>query len=542
VGGRGGTHGVGPPGARICVTKEALEQYRRGTVLQTKGDVRGAIAAYERAVRLNRKFAEAWSNLGNAYRQAGRREEALDAYDAAIRAKPEFAAAHCNRGVLLIELERYAEAAGALESAARLAPDMPEAHANLAHTYRRLHRYEEAIAAGRAAIELRPQYRDAHLNLAAAAYEIDALDEARSANQRASEIDPGSAQAWCNLAGVYHAMGRFSDAVAANERAIALRPDYAEAHANLALTLLLMGDFKGGWTEYPWIRRTPLNRGAYPYLDRFPLWDGKPFAGRHLVVTREQGFGDAIQMARYFPLVKALGGTLAVEVAPPLAVLLESASSIDELRIVKDPIVPRGDVDLQIPLLGLPGALGTEVASIPATIPYLSADPVKIARWEPVLAADATLRVGIAWAGSPQQVDDRHRSCSLTEFEPLAAVESVAWFGLQKGRDEELCGSGAFALRPLGAQIEDFADTAAIMSILDLIVTVDSSPAHLAGALGRPVWTLVPCVPHWSYLLEREDSLWYPTMRLFRQPRPGDWESVFRRVARELRALLLARQ
>jgi hypothetical protein len=261
-----------------------------------------------------------------------------------------------------------------------------------------------------------------------------------------------------------------------------------------------------------------------------------------LLVTREQGFGDAIQMARYFPALKARGGTVAVEIAPALAPLFATAPGIDELFVVTDAVEPRADIDVHIPLLGLPGAFRTDLASIPSGVPYLHADPAKIARWSSRLAGDARLRVGIAWAGSPGHVDDRHRSCRLSDFEPLARVEGVAWFGLQKGRDEDLRESGALRLEPLGPEIEDFADTAAIMTALDLVISVDTATAHLAGALGRPVWTLLPVVPHWSYLLEREDSPWYPTMRLFRAQLPGDWPGVFRNVERALRALPSVRQ
>ncbi len=501
-----------------------------------------AVKALESAIRLAPGMPEAHANLGQAFRRMQRYQEAIAASRSAIALRPQYRDAYLNLGAASYEIDDFDEALRANQRASQIDPGSAQAWCNLSSVFHATGRFQEAIAASRSAIELRPQYRDAYLNLGAASYEIDDFDEALRANQRASQIDPGRAQAWCNLSGIYHATGRFQEAIAASERAIALRPDYVEAHAHRALSLLLTGDFRRAWREYPWIWRLPSRAGTYPYLDRFPLWDGGPFAGRHLVVTREQGFGDAILMARYFPAIKALGGTLAVEIAPALASLFGSVAGIDELRIVKEPIVPRADVDLQIPLMGLPAAFGTEVDSIPANVPYLHADPERLARWTSRLGCNAKLRAGVTWAGNPGQGDDRHRSCRLADFEPLAAVEGVAWFGLQKGRDEDLRESGAFRLDPLGREIEDFADTAAIMTVLDLIVTVDTSPAHLAGALGRPVWTLLPFIPHWSYLLEREDSLWYPTMRLFRPQKPGDWPGIFRNVERELRALVLGRQ
>ncbi|HXP92802.1 MAG TPA: tetratricopeptide repeat-containing glycosyltransferase family protein [Candidatus Binatia bacterium] len=520
------------------VSNQAVTRYNRAVQLHGQGDIAGAVLAYEDATRINPRFAEAWSNLGNAYRQLGRRDDALRAYEAAIRAKPNFAAVYCNLGVLLIELERYDEATRTLETAIRLAPQMPEAYANLGQALRRDRRYEASIAASRKAIALRPDYRDAYLNVAVAALQIDALDDALLANQRALEIDPSCAQAYCNLAGALHALARYDEAIAACERAIALNPDYAEAHANRALSLLLTGDFARGWPEFAWTWRVPAKRASYPYLDRFPLWDGGSFPGRRLLVTREQGFGDAIQMVRFLPAVKARGGTVVLEASPALARLFSNLPGVDELRIVEDFSLPRSDVDLHIPLLGLPRALGTDGSSIPSACPYLYADPARIERWRSRLAAEGRFRIGCAWAGSAGHVDDRHRSCRIEDFARLAEVEGVAWFSLQKGRDEERRGVEGAAFEPLGPEIGDFGDTAAIVSHLDLVIAVDTSIVHLAGALGKPVWTLLPFVPDWRWLVAGEGTPWYPTMRLFRQPRAGDWASVFAEVARELRALV----
>lgn len=517
------------------IPNKAVARYNQAVILHGQGDVAGAVRGYEDATSMHPRFAEAWSNLGNAYRQLGRRDDALRAYDAAIRAKPDFAVVHCNRGALLIELERHGDAIGALQSAIRLAPALPEAHANLGQALRRDGQFEAAMEASRKAIALRPDYGDAYVNLAAAAFEVDALDEALRATQRAAELDPANAQSYFNTARVLHAMGRYEEAIAACDRAIALQPDHVEAHANRALSVLLTGDFARGWAEYPWIWRLPTKRASYPYLDRFPLWNGQPFPGRRLLITREQGFGDAILMARYMPLVKARGGTVELETQPALASLFAHLPGVDELRIVEDVTTPRGDVDLHIPIMGLPWALQTGLASIPARVPYLSPDPAKVERWSARLNRDARLRVGIAWAGNPHQVDDRHRSLSLPQFGAFGAIDGIAWFGLQKGRDESLRESGPLKLDPLGSEIADFSDTAAILSVLDLVITVDTSVAHLAGALGRPTWVLVPFVPHWSYLLDRADSLWYPTMRLFRQSRPGDWTATCSEIAAALR-------
>jgi hypothetical protein len=254
------------------------------------------------------------------------------------------------------------------------------------------------------------------------------------------------------------------------------------------------------------------------------------------LITPDQGFGDAIQMVRYLPTVKALGGRVILEAKAPLIPLFADIASIDELRTHVDGADLADDVDLQIPLSGLPRAFGTDLGSIHAPIPYLRPSQERIERWRPRLERSAGLRVGVAWAGSSSYDNDRRRSMRLEDFAVLGKIDGIAWFGLQKGRDEERRSCGSLTFDPLGAQIGDFADTAAILVQLDLLISSDTSIVHLAGALGMPVWTLLPFAPDWRWLLARDDSPWYPTMRLFRQPTAGDWASVFADVARELRS------
>jgi tetratricopeptide (TPR) repeat protein len=516
----------------------AVVHFNLATVRDLQGDVAGAILAYEAAVVLAPDFAEAHSNLGNLYGQSGRRDDALRAYAAAIRAKPDFAAVYSNFAVVLIDLGRYDEAIRTLEAAVQLAPNMPEAHMNLGQAYRRSGRFREAIDATRNALELRPDYRDAYLNLALAAFELEEFDSSIDANRRALELDATTPQTHYNLAMVYHLCGRYAEAIATYEAALALWPDFVEAHANLAFSLLVGGDFARGWNEYVWIWRLPAKRAQYPYLDRATLWNGEAFAGRQLLITRDQGFGDAIQMARYFPAVKARGGRVVLEALPALVPLFEGLPGIDELRVVGDAAIIRDDVDLYIPITVLPRAFGTDLTSIPAPIPYLRASDERVERWRGRMERPAHLRVGIVWAGFPGNVDDRHRSVRLEDFATLGSVDGIAWFGLQKGRDEERLSCGPLTINPLGADIRDFADTAAILTHLDLVISVDTAIVHLAGAMGKPVWTLLPFVPDWRWMTERRDSPWYPTMRLFRQPCAGDWASVFAEVTRELRALI----
>lgn len=518
----------------------AATHYNLGVVCALLDDVAAAIAAYRAAVDLCPGFAEAHANLGNVYRRARRSGDALRAYAAAIGAQPDFAPAYVNLATVLIELERYDDAIRALETAVRIAPDLPEAHANLGQAYRRSGRFRAATIASARALERRPGYCEAYLNLALAACDLDDLPLALAANDEALARHPTSADVHCNRARVFFGCGRHAEAVAAAEAAIALRPHYAQAHVNLALALLALGDFARGFDEYVWMWRVPTRRAQYPYLDRVPLWNGEPFAGRRLLITRDQGFGDAIQMARYFPAVKALGGEVIVEALPPLLSLLRGHDGIDELRAAADAPVIDPAIDLHVPLLGLPRALRTTADAIPAPIPYLDAPAELVARWRPRMARPGRLRVGLVWSGNAGHATDHHRSLPFEELAPLAALAGIAWFALDKGPQAASRSCGALVLEPLGPQIRDFGDTAAILTQLDLVIAVDTAVAHLAGALGRPVWTLLAFAPDWRWRTGRSDSPWYPSMRLVRQPAPGAWAPVIAEVGAHLRDVQLA--
>jgi hypothetical protein len=324
------------------------------------------------------------------------------------------------------------------------------------------------------------------------------------------------------------------DALVSYEEALRIRPDYAEAHWNRALAWLLVGNFEQGWAEYEW-RWKEKHYPPRPFEQ--PLWDGSPLRDRSILLHADQGLGDTLQFIRYAPLVKERGGTIIVECQDPLLRLLGSCSGIDRL-VARGSALPAFDV--QAPLMSLPHILGTKLATIPADVPYLSVDAALVEHWRRALGSRQPFRIGIAWQGFPGNPRDRERSAPLAEFAPLAQVPGVQLFSLQKGPGSEQLSQAAnrFAVIDMGAKTSaDFMDTAAVMKNMDLVVSVCTSVAHLAGALGMQVWVALTFDADWRWLLQRDDSPWYPTMRLFRQTERGNWQPVFERMRAALMAL-----
>jgi hypothetical protein len=354
-----------------------------------------------------------------------------------------------------------------------------------------------------------------------------------AAYESALRIDPSFAEALNNLGTVYQNQGRMSEALQCYERALALHPNYANAHYNRARTWLALGDYARGWTEYEWRwQRGEFRRPKHVQ----PAWDGAQLGGRTLLVSAEQGLGDTLQFIRYVPLLKPFGGRVEVEVQPTLVPLLQAGGYCDVLALGQP--LPRFDV--HISLLSLPRALGATLASIPCDIPYLAADRERLAFWRQRMADLAGFRVGIHWQGNPQSPLEPWRSMPLACFEPLAHVPGVRLISLQKGPGTEQLSAlgGRFEVvdfsRTLDVARGPFMDTAALISVLDLVITSDSAVAHLAGALGAPVWVVLNAAADWRWLCDREDSPWYPTMRLFRQRSFGQWQDVFQRLTAAL--------
>ncbi len=565
----------------------AKAHYNIGIALQAQGKLAEAAAAFRKAVDVKCDYAEAHYSLALILQKQGRWPEAEAAFQQALRLRPAFAEAHSSLGAVYQAQGRLADALGCYRQSLRIQPDYPEAHYNWGTLLKDQKQFDEALAKYRRAIELKPGFAEAHHSLGAALQQLGRLDEAIAAYQGALRLRPDFALAHNNLGNVYQAQGESDLALACYEQALRIDPrqdeaclqpglslpggaDRAEtcnnvgsaldrqdkpiktlacfeiplllesiapeAHYNRALVYLSQGRFLEGWGEFEW----RLKCKTYP-IRTFsqPLWDGSSFAGRTLLVHAEQGLGDTLHFVRYLPLAKQRGGTLLFAVQPSLLPLLRG-SGFDGLLAWGDDL---GEFDLQVPLLHLPGIFRTTLQNIPADVPYLAADPRLVDLWRERLASFDGFKVGIHWQGNRDYVQDRYRSIALEEFAPLAGVPGVQLFSLQKydGVDQLAEVAGQFAIHDFGPQLDEqcgaFMDTAAVMKNLDLVITSDTATPHLAGALGVPVWLALNKVPEWRWLLDGQNSPWYPTMRLFRQSRFDQWPDVFRRMAEELRKI-----
>jgi tetratricopeptide (TPR) repeat protein len=508
----------------------AEADYNLGNVLKDQGEADEAVACYRRALELKPDHAAAHNNLGNTLKGQGKVAEAIACYRRTLELKPDDAAAHNNLGNVLKDQGKLEEAVACCRRALQLNPDFAEAHNNLGAAFKEQGNPAEAIACYRRALERKPDFVEAHYNLGVAVNDQGQLDEAIACYRRALELKPDYAEAHTNLGVALGDQGKLDEAAACYHQILARKPDFAEARWNQSLLSLLTGDFPQGWAGYQWRWKAKI---CQPRDFSQPLWDGQPLEGRTILLHAEQGLGDTIQFIRYAALVKQAGARVLVECQKPLVRLLAGCRGIDALIGRGDELPP---FDVQAPLLSLPGIFGTSLETIPADVPYLFADPALAEQWRRELAPIAAFKIGIAWRGSPIHRNDRARSFPLSCFEPLANLPGIHLFSLQKGpgAEELQAARDPFPVTELGNRLSDFMDTAAVMRNLDLVVTCDTSIAHLAGALGIPVWVAMPLVPDWRWLLGRDDSPWYPAMRLFRQKTLGDWPGVFGKIKVEL--------
>lgn len=478
------------------------------------------------------QFPAALINLGVVLADLQDFPGAEQCYRRALAQAPDSVEAHNNLGILLTRLGRLSEAEQALRTTLTLRPSFPEALNNLGDLLRVVGRPEDAEACCREALRLRPDYPSAHLNLGNALREAGRFEEAEACYQQALTANPDWPECHNNLGSLLCDLGQPQRAITHFHHALATRPDYTDAHANLALALLLSGQFEEGWREYEWRWRQGKNR---PFLRDFPQprWDGQETGDKVLLLYAEEGYGDSLQFCRFIPTIAARHRVV-LEVQPALLPLLNGLSGVER-------VIGRGDdlpdFDLHCPLLSLPRLLGTTLETIPAQVPYLTADPGRSLIWHDRLQALDGLRVGLVWAGNPDMAADRRRSMSLDQLAPLASLEGVHFISLQKGPPSRQSPPRGLRLHDWTDDLKDFADTAALVDGLDLVISVDTAVVHLAGALGRPVWLMNRFDRCWRWLLNRDDSPWYPNLRQFRQPRSGDWDAVLQLICLELSAL-----
>jgi tetratricopeptide (TPR) repeat protein len=420
-----------------------------------------------------------------------------------------------------------------------LNPEYAEAHTELGTSLKAQGKYEEAIASYRRAVELKPAYAEAHSNLGVALQKQGKLDEAVDCYRKAAELKPTLTEAHCNLGLVLQEQGDLDGADEAYRRALQLQPDLAEARFCQSTLLLLRGDFERGLPGFEWRWKT----GRLPARDfGQPAWAGQPLSGKRILLHGEQGLGDTLQFIRYVPLVRLLGATVLLECPRPLTKLLQGLPGLERLIAQGDELPT---FDFHLPLLSLPLVFKTTLETVPANVPYLSANVMLVAQWRQKLESLRGLRIGINWHGREGALESRRRDIPLECFAALARIPSVRLISLQKGAGRTELASSSIPIFDPGEEVDTshgaFVDTAAIMTNLDLVITSDTALPHLAGALGIPVWLALPFVPEWRWLLDRSDSPWYSTMQLFRQNRAGDWARVFEEIRTALIAIVLSK-
>jgi tetratricopeptide (TPR) repeat protein len=565
-------HQLGNPDAAIESISRALSLKpgspvyweNLGTALHGARRFGEAVEALEQAIRLDPSNAKSHFNLGCAFQALGEWDRAAANYQQAIQLQPRYLKAHVNLGAAFRALGRWDEAIACYRQAASIQPDCKEiidslnailrerqapvrdpraeSCVRIGYAYWSLGQWRLAADSYQRAILAQPTHAKAHNNRAGALKKLGALDEAVASCRRALESEPGYAAAHNTLGALLADLGQTDEALAQFRSAIYFDPDYPDAHMNLGMMLLKQGRFEEGWSHYEW--RLKSEADAFKGFPRIaqPMWDGQPLEGRPILLYAEQGRGDMFQFIRYAAMVQKRGGRVLVECAAPFLPLLMYCPGIDALGANRADFPP---FDVHAPLLSLPRLFGTDLTSIPAPVPYLFAREELARQWRERLSDCGSFQIGICWQGSPTYETDRQRSFHLTQFAPLAEIPGVQLISLQKGPGTEQLAEAPFPVRILGHEFDEsagaFMDSAAVMKNVDLVITSDTATAHLAGALGVPVWVALPRVADWRWLLDREDSPWYPTMRLFRQHEAGEWGPVFRRMEEALRVQLASR-
>ena len=538
----------------------------RGNTLIAQRQFVAAIECYEKAIALKPDFAEPYIQRGNALRKLGRFESAVASYDQAIALLPDHAETHCNRAIALKELKQFELAVAGYDRAIALNPAFIPAYANRGVALAALKRHKAAVASFDQANALHPGIAFTHLHRGISLHALGQYQAAAEAYRQAIALDASSAEAQHNLGISLLQLRQHEMAITCFDRAIALKPEFADAHANRALAFhetrqhtaaianyeqaialqptlriahrnlshlyLQLGDYEKGWQEFEWRSRNEEPQAGRRTFTQ-PQWLGREsLAGKTILLHSEQGLGDTLQFCRYAKQVAALGASVVLEVQKPLISLLRGLDGVTTL-LPKNSVLP--PFDLHCPLMSLPLALKARIANIPSAGGYLKAEAGKVAEWQARLGSKTKPRIGLVWSGNQLHKNDRNRSIPLADFAALLTgdCEYVCLQKEVKPADQTTLTAHP-EIRRFAAELKDFSDTAALCELLDLVISVDTSVAHLAGALGRPVWILLPFNPDWRWLLEREDSPWYASARLYRQDRLEGWSAVVAKIRSDL--------
>lgn len=512
--------------------------FHRGVALLDLGRPEAALADFNEAIAAHPAFVDALYNSSVALERLERHEEAMARCDRVLAIDPKHAMALANRGNASRHAGRNSEAVEHYARSLEIAPDTPGVLCNYASALIRTNRHADAIAACERALAVLPSYTPAWFTRGRALLETHRYEAALEDFTRVIETEPRDKLAHFHRGNALRAMRLHDLAKAAYEQAIELDPDYVLAHCMRAFLCLSIGDFEAGWAEYEWRWR---DEQMDPSRREFaqPRWTGDaPLEGKTILLYAEQGLGDTLQFCRYVPLVKARGARVVLEVSDSLVPLLHTLEGVDALVARGAPLPP---FDLHCPLLSLPMEFRTRLETIPAGVPYLGADTSRVAHWRQKLGESDRPRIGLAWSGNPQHLNDRNRSMSLSDLLPLLD-DAYEWVSLQKVvREEDEPVLAASPIRHFGNELADFADTAALTASMDCVVSVDTSVAHLAGAIGRPLLVMLPHTPDFRWLLDRIDSPWYPSARLCRQAAGGQWTDVVDQVRIALREIVSGR-
>ena len=491
-----------------------------------------AIASYRIALGIKPSSTSTLLNLGTALMNTGRNDSAIDCFQKILILHPDHAEAVFSLGIASNNKNRFKESLDYYTKALAIKPLYPEALNNMGNVFLKMKMINEAVDVFIKALKIKPDYFEAHNNLGNALKEQNLAEKAIASYRQAISINPNFSEAHCNIGVLYKELGDLDKAMTCFNKALEIKPDYAEANYNLGLAFLLKGDLKRGWKGYAsrWdCHLLEKKRRSY----EVPLWKDQVIKGKTLYLYPEQGLGDFIQFVRFLPLIENYGGCVIAEAPKILYELISNSFQKFQITCPGDKI---GNFDYHAPLLDLPNVLEIDNNSIPAPNAYLFAPKELTQKWCKRLEAYYGLRVGLVWAGDPKHKNDKNRSIDPSFLAPLLKLEDINFFSLQLGHDGEANKVLGKTIVDLAPELTSFNETAAAMKNLDVIISIDSSPAHLAGALGCRVWTLLPFMPCWRWMLDGNTTPWYPSMRLFRQATIGDWSYVVKNLCQALRA------